>query len=50
MTLDGFDSLKDEASHLTQDETVKGDEPVGRAAKIGVARYDPLERVRAALG
>ena len=49
-TLEGFVSVKEEASHFTQEETVKGDEPVGRVDKSGVEIYDPLEIVRAVFG
>ena len=35
---------------MTQEETVKGDEPVGRLDKSGVDKYDPLEIVRAVFG
>jgi hypothetical protein len=50
ITLEGFVSVKEEASHFTQDETVKGDEPVGRLDNRGVERYDPLETTNAAVG
>ena len=49
-TLDGFASLNEDASHFTQDETVKDDEPVGKDDNIDVDKDDPLERTRAVLG
>jgi hypothetical protein len=50
ITPEGFESLNDDASHLTQEETVKGEEPVGRDDVIGVDKYDPLVRTSAVLG
>jgi hypothetical protein len=35
-TSDGFASVNDDASHFTQEETVKADEPVGRLDKRDV--------------
>jgi hypothetical protein len=49
-TLDGFASLKEDASHFTQDETVKAEEPVGRLDKTGVDKYVPFEIIKAAFG
>ena len=49
-TLDGFASLNEDASHFTQDETLNGDEPVGKDDNIDVDKYDPLEKTRAVLG
>ena len=49
-TLDGFASLNEDASHFTQDETLKDDEPVGKDDNIDVDKYDPLEKTRAVLG
>jgi hypothetical protein len=45
-TLDGFKSVNDEAAHLTQEETVKGDEPVGSVDNILVDKYDPLVKIK----
>jgi hypothetical protein len=50
MTLDGFVSDNNDALHFTQEETVNGDEPVGRLRKRGVDMYDPREKVRDTLG
>jgi hypothetical protein len=49
-TSDGFVSVNDDALHFTQEETVNGDEPVGRLGKRGVDMYDPREKVRDTLG
>jgi len=40
----------EDLSHFTQDETVNDNELVGRLDKTGVDTYEPLARVRAALG
>jgi len=50
ITPEGYESLNDDASHLTQEETVKGEEPVGRDDVIGVDKYDPREIVRIEVG
>ena len=49
-TSDGFASVNEDASHFTQEDTLKADEPVGRLDKRGVETYDPLATTRAALG
>jgi hypothetical protein len=49
-TPDGFASVNEDASHFTQEETVKGDEPVGRLDKSGLVTYDPLEIIKAVFG
>jgi len=50
ITLDGFASVSDDASHFTHEETLNGDEPVGNEDNIEVDKYDPLERTRPLLG
>jgi hypothetical protein len=40
----------DDASHLTQDETVNAEEPIGREGKRGADTYDPRETTSAELG
>jgi hypothetical protein len=42
--------MNEDASHFTQEETVKGEEPVGRLEKAGVDTYEPLEKTKAELG
>jgi hypothetical protein len=51
-TRDLFELLDDneDASHFTQEETVKCEEPVGSDVIIGADKYDPLDRVRIVLG
>ena len=49
-TPEGDESLSEDASHFTQEETVKGEEPVGRLDKAGVDTYEPLEKTKAELG
>jgi hypothetical protein len=49
-TPDGFESVNDDASHFTHDETVKAEEPVGSDDNINVDKYDPLEKTSAVLG
>jgi len=49
-TFEGFTSVIDDASHFTQEETVKGEEPVGRLDKSGLVTYDPLETIKAVFG
>ena len=44
ITPEGELSLKEDASHFTQEETVKGEEPTGREDNVGVDTYDPLEK------
>ena len=44
-TLDGFKSLTEDASHFTQEDIVKGDEPVGNVDNKEVDKYDPLDTV-----
>ena len=50
ITLDGFASVSDDASHLTHEETLNGDEPIGNDDNIEVDKYDPLDTIRAAFG
>jgi hypothetical protein len=50
ITLDGFASVSEDASHFTQDETLNGDEPIGNEDNIEVDKYDPLEKTRPLLG
>lgn len=50
ITPEGELSLKEDASHFTQEETVKGEEPTGREDKLGVDTYDPLEKTNDELG
>ena len=49
-TLDGFASVNEDASHFTQEETLKAEEPVGRLDKRGEETYEPLATIRAAFG
>jgi hypothetical protein len=49
-TPDGLASVNDDASHFTQEETLKAEEPVGRLDKRGEETYEPLATTRAALG
>jgi hypothetical protein len=49
-TSDGFTSVNEDASHFTQEDTLKADEPVGRLDRRGVEMYDPLATTRAAFG
>jgi hypothetical protein len=52
-TLDGLVSVNKDASHFTQEETVKGDEPIGSEEDnddIDLDRYDSRERVRIFVG
>jgi hypothetical protein len=49
-TSDGFASVNEDASHFTQEETVKAEEPVGRVDNKEFDTYDPLATTRAALG
>ena len=49
-TLDELASVKDDASHLTQDDTVNDEEPVGRPDMMGLDTYDPLDTTRPTLG
>jgi len=49
-TSDGLASVNEDASHFTQEETVKGEEPVGRLDKTGVDTYEPLATTRASFG
>jgi len=44
-TLDGFTSLNEDASHFTQEDIVKGDEPVGNEDNNEVDKYDPLDKI-----
>ena len=50
ITLDGFASVSDDASHFTHEETLNGDEPIGNEDNSKVDKYDPLERTRPLLG
>jgi hypothetical protein len=50
ITPEGELSLKEDASHFTQEETVKGEEPTGREDNVGVDTYDPLEKTNDELG
>jgi len=50
ITLEGLASVNDDASHFTQEETLKAEDPVGRLDKRGVEIYEPLATIRAALG
>jgi len=49
-TLVGFASVNDDASHFTQEETLKAEDPLGKLDKRGVEIYEPLAIIRAALG
>ena len=49
-TPDGLVSVNEDASHFTQEETLKAEDPVGRLDKRGVEIYEPLATIRAALG
>jgi len=50
ITLEGFISEKKEGEHKTQEEIVKGEEPVGIDDTIGIDIYKPLEKIKATLG
>ena len=50
ITPEGELSLKEDASHYTQEETVKGEDPSGREDNVGVDTYDPLEKTNDELG
>ena len=50
ITLDGFASVSDDASHFTHEETLNEDEPIGKEDNIEVDKYDPLEKTRPLLG
>ena len=45
-----FESVNEDASHFTQQETKNGDDPVGSDDNKGEDRYDPLEITIAVLG
>ena len=49
-TSDGFASVNEDASHFTQEDTLKAEEPVGRLDKRGEETYEPLATIKAALG
>jgi hypothetical protein len=49
-TPDGFASVNDDASHFTQEETLKAEDPLGRLDKRGEETYEPLATTRAAFG
>ena len=46
----GFETVNEDASHLIQQETANGDDPVGSDDNKGEDRYDPLEINIAVLG
>ena len=49
-TPDGFASVNEDASHFTQEETLKAEDPLGKLDKRGEETYEPLATIRAALG
>ena len=49
-TPDGFASVNEDASHFTQEETLKAEDPLGRLDNKGEETYEPLAIIRAALG
>ena len=49
-TLDGIVSVREDESHLTQQDTKNGNNPLGRLGNNGVDTYDPLVITKAVFG